>query len=56
MKHASDKIKGIGGKCTHIAPKGFISLPLKSDNELVHKITDLPTVFVPSSPCNIIPP
>ena len=44
MKHTSDKIKGIGGKCTRITAKGFISLSLKSDNGLVN-----------TSPCNIIP-
>ena len=52
----SDKIRGIRGKCIRIAGTGTLDLPLKSNNGDVDKITDLPAVYVPSCPYNLLPP
>ena len=56
LNTTSDKIKGIGGKCIRIAGIGNIDLPLKSDNDLVDTLFDLPAVYVPSCPYNLMPP
>ena len=53
---ASDKIKGIGGKCVRIAGIRNLILPLKSDNGTLDVVSNLHTLCVPSSPYNIIPP
>ena len=52
----TNKIKGIGGNCVRIAGTGKLCLPLKSDDGTVTIIPDIDAVYVPSSPCNLIPP
>ena len=54
--HASEKIKGITGKCMCIAGTGKIMLPLKSENGTINVVKDLDATFVPSFPYNLIPP
>ena len=52
----NDKTKGAGGTCICIAATGFLSLPLKLFNVEVHSVTDLPAVYVPTCPFNLLPP
>ena len=51
-----DKIKGIGGKGIQMSGTGTHKLGLKSDNGHYDIIPNLPVVYVPSCPYNLIPP
>ena len=56
LKIHEGKIKGIGGNWTRTKGFGTMSLPLKSGWGDLDIIDEVPVVYVPSSPYNLIPP
>ena len=56
IKITKGSIHGVGGKNIQISGTGDHSLLLKSDDGVFDTIPELPAVYVPSSPYNIIPP
>ena len=56
LKITTATIKGVGGIGVQIYGAGKLRLHLKFDDGKFDIITDLDLVFVPLSPCNLIPP
>ena len=56
MTPTNAKVKGVDGQCTRISGKCRINLPLQSNNGEVDLVSNLPAVFIPSCPYNLLPP
>ena len=50
------KIKGMNGNLTISQGGGLLNLPLKSDQGRTHMVKNLPAVYVPSCPYNLLSP